>query len=341
MAQTENSFVKFLKDWMLIIGIVAGAAMYLVYHAIPVLHPAGPVLESIIKVLQPVLLFAMLFLSFCKIEPRQLKPHKWQAWLLLIQGLLFIGLSMALYAFPGISHRIALESLMLCLICPTATACAVVTGKLGGDMAGVVTYTILINLLVSIAVPLLVPLIHPMEGMTFFTAFCKILAKVFPLLIMPCLLAWAVRYLLPDLHAMFLKHVDLSFTIWAVSLTMAILMSTRAIVHSGESSVILLEIALASLLACAFQFWAGRKIGAAYGQTITAGQALGQKNTVFGIWMGYTFLDPIVSVSCGFYSIWHNCYNTWQLNRARESSKSAAPGRIYYERGTIRRKNLS
>ena len=66
------------------------------------------------------------------------------------------------------------------------------------------------------------------------------------------------------------------------------------------------------------QFWAGKKIGAAYGCKISAGQALGQKNTVFGIWMGYTFLDPVVSVSGGFYSLWHNCFNSWQLYRRRK-----------------------
>lgn len=52
-----------------------------------------------------------------------------------------------------------------------------------------------------------------------------------------------------------------------------------------------------------------------YNERITAGQSLGQKNTVFGIWMGYTFLDPVTSLAGGFYSIWHNCFNTWQLRR--------------------------
>ena len=202
---TRKSFSKFLKDWMLIIAIVSGAALYLGYHALPALHPAGPALEKFVKTVQPLMLFAMLFLSFCKIEPHQLRPHKWQAWLLLLQGCLFTALALLLSFLPGIGHRIALESLMLCLVCPTATACAVVTGKLGGDMAGVVTYTILINLLVSVAVPLLVPLVHPVGGMTFFAAFCKILAKVFPLLILPCLLAWLLRYLLPAVHAWLLE----------------------------------------------------------------------------------------------------------------------------------------
>ena len=306
---------------MLVICMVAGASVYLIYHSIPALHPAGPVLLKICKRVQPVLLFAMLFLSFCKIEPHQMKPHKWMLWLLLFQGLSFGLLALALSIWPQLPLRAGLEGAMLCLICPTATACAVVTGKLGGNMAGVVTYTVLINLLVAIAVPLGIPFVHPAAGVSFSSAFFKILGKVFPLLIMPCLLAWLIRYLLPELHKWLLQYMHVSFYIWAVALSLAILMSTRAIVENENSAMILLEIAAASLLSCALQFFAGKKIGKRYGCPISAGQALGQKNTVFGIWMGYTFLDPIISVAGGFYSIWHNCYNTWQLYRKRKENQ--------------------
>lgn len=314
---------KFIKDWMLIIGMVLGAASYLLYRALPVLHPAGPAMLAVIKQVQPMLLFAMLFLSFCKIEPRQLKPHKWQAWLLMVQGAFFLAIALLLVFFPGIPHRIGLESLMLCLICPTATACAVVTGKLGGDMAGVVTYTIFINLLVAVLVPLFVPLIYPVGGITFMAAFLRILAKVFPLLIMPCFAAWFIRYCMPRLHRWLLSFTDLAFYIWAVSLTLAILMSARAIAHSQDGFAVLLDIFVASLISCVIQFWLGRKIGEPYGQKVTTGQALGQKNTVFAIWMGYTFLDPVTSVAGGFYSIWHNIYNTLQLYRHRKAREAA------------------
>ena len=318
MGEYRYTFKKFLRDWALIIGMVLGASLYLVYHAIPSLHPAGPVLEAIIKEVQPMLLFAMLFLSFIKIEPHQMRPHKWMVWLLLFQCVLFVGLALLLRFFPSLPLRYGIESAMLCLICPTATACAVVTGKLGGNMAGVVTYTVLINLAVAVLVPLMVPLIHPMEGLSFSEAFLRILAKVFPLLILPCLSAWLVRYLLPKVHAWLLRFTDLAFYIWAVSLTLAILMSTRAIVQNDSGVAVLWEIGIASLLACILQFWVGRRIGKRYRCPISAGQALGQKNTVFGIWMGYTFLTPVISVAGGFYSIWHNVYNTWQMYRKRK-----------------------
>ena len=327
MAGYRYTFAKFLRDWMLIIGMLAGAGAYLAYRAIPALHVAGPALESVCTHLQPVLLFAMLFLSFCKIEPHQMRPPRWQAWLLLIQAGLFLGLALllvwALRSDAGLARRIAdaripLESAMLCIICPTATACAVVTGKLGGNMAGVVTYTILINIVVAVLVPLTVPLLYPMGGISFGMAFSKILAKVFPLLIMPSISAWIVRYLFPKLHARLLTYTDLSFYIWTFSLTLAIAMSTRAVVNNDGAPRLLLDIAAVSLVCCIFQFWVGKAIGSRYGCRISAGQALGQKNTVFEIWMGYTFMDPITSVAGGFYSIWHNCFNTWQLYRRRK-----------------------
>ncbi len=316
--------MKFLKDWMLVIGMVSGAGAYLVYMQIPALHPAGPMLETICRRIQPVLLFLMLFISFCRIEPRQLRFHRWHIRNLLFQLLSFLALSgIVIWAMHSscaaaawiLRYRILFESAMLCMICPTATACAVVTGRLGGDMAQVVMYTIIINLTVSIVVPLTVPLLYPTAGISFMTAFSRILAKVFPLLILPCITAWLVRYFMPRFHKWVSDRINMSFYLWSMALTLAILMSTRAIVHSRGSLWTLLGMAAVSLLCCIIQFRTGRRIGSRYGLDVTASQALGQKNTVFGIWMGYTFWDPVVSVAGGLYTIWHNIHNTRQLYR--------------------------
>ncbi|MBO4447182.1 MAG: hypothetical protein J5764_03550, partial [Bacteroidales bacterium] len=124
----KYTLVKLVKDWTLIIAISAGIGGYLLYHGIPVLHPAGPVLERTVKLLQPLLLFLMLFLSFCKIEPQQLRPHRWQVWLLILQvgmfGIFALTLGWALkhegFAVAGfiLRWKIVLEAIMLVLICP-------------------------------------------------------------------------------------------------------------------------------------------------------------------------------------------------------------------------------
>jgi len=313
-----NKVRTFLRRWVLPIGMALGAVMYLGYRQMDFLHPAGPVFLKIISIAQPAMLFFMLFLTFCKVEPKELKPTKWGWRLLLIQGGSFAAMGLLMFLLPDFEGKVIIESAMLCMICPTATAAAVVTDKLGGEMPGLITYTILINLATAVLVPLFVPLAHPMEGMSFIKAFLLILSKVFPLLICPALLAWAVRYFMPRLHRWIVQFKDLAFYVWAVSLTVAILMTARAICQSDASMLVMGGIAAASLVCCAFQFWAGKKIGAKYGDKITAGQALGQKNTVFCIWMGYTFMDPVTSVAGGFYSIWHNCFNSWQLYRVEK-----------------------
>lgn len=321
-----SRFLSFVKEWMLVIAMVTGVLLYAVYHELPSVHHLGPQMLGVVRFVQPVLIFIMLFLSFCRISPGDLRLHRWQFVLLLIQGLSFVLLALPVawavnhsgsFASLVSGFRIPLEAAMLCMICPTATACAVVVRKLGGDMAQAVTYTIMVNLMVAVLVPAVIPFLYRDGDITFAAAFFRILAKVFPLLILPCLAAWFVRYLLPRFHSFLEGLTDFAFYIWAVSLTLAIMMSTRAIYHFEGSPWLLAAIAAASLASCVFQFWAGRRVGRMYGprEEITLGQSLGQKNTVFAIWMGYTFMEPIVSVAGGFYSIWHNLYNSWQLHK--------------------------
>ena len=321
-----------IKEWILPLAMLTGASAYLTYHSLPEhLHKAGPLLEDIMGFIQPTLIFAMLFLTFCRVEPKGLRPRKWHLWLLMIQVGFFTALGCVVYALmtylpeKGNDLVLLIECAMVCLICPTATAAAVVTRKLGGDVAGITTYTILINVVVAVLVPLVVPVIHPFGGMSFILAFSLILAKIFPLLILPCLAAWLVRYLLPKLHAKLLEYPDLAFYIWTVALTLAIAMTVRYIVRSDIGPGLMALVGLVSLVCCAFQFFMGRRIGGTLqseadsetDERVTAGQSLGQKNTVFAIWMGYTFLLPESAIAGGFYTLWHNLFNAWQLRRRK------------------------
>lgn len=324
---------------MLPIAMLMGASIYLIYYILPApIHHLGPLLNSFLGVFQPMLIFMMLFLTFCRIEPKDLRPHRWHWWLLLIQGGMFTALALiatgVLRWFPERSKDmvVLIESAMLCFICPTATAAAVVTRKLGGDVPGITTYIVLINILTALLVPIFIPLIQPESTLGFWIPFRMIIAKVFPLLITPCLAAWLVRYLLPKLHQRLLAYPDLAFYLWAVALTLAIAVTTKSIVHSSMGLGLILSMSFVSLLCCALQFWAGRSVGANYiprskhhsddtveqgrqVRKVTAGQSLGQKNTVFAIWLAYTFMTPETAIVGGLYSIWHNIYNSSQLRK--------------------------
>ncbi|HQL21587.1 MAG TPA: hypothetical protein PLY49_07505, partial [Opitutaceae bacterium] len=47
-----------------------------------------------------------------------------------------------------------------------------------------------------------------------------------------------------------------------------------------------------------------------------ASQALGQKNTTFTIYLALTYANPLVALGPTFYVLWHNLWNSWQLQRA-------------------------
>ena len=310
--------ITFLKNWTLPVSMISGALAYYICRQLPLSYEVKFDILTVIEVLQPVLLFLMLFVAFCKIKPTDLKPHRWHLWLLLTQCLLFAAACAALWLYPSTGLRVIIEGFMLAIICPTATACAVVTQKLGGDSAATTSYTIIINMVVALLCPLLLPVAHPQEGLTFFPAFMVIIHKVFPLLIVPLFLAWFVRYLMPSFNKRIVATKDLAFYMWAVSLAIAIAVTCKALAHSHESMWNVGGIAVVTLVACLFQFSFGKWIGSHYGKKMEAGQALGQKNTVFIIWLGYTFLSPITAAAGGFYSVWHNLVNSWQLYKKRK-----------------------
>lgn len=316
---------EFVRKWTLAISMLAGVSAYFLFSSLPLdVGMRGALLQGV-AVIQPLLIFAMLFLTFCRVRPAELRLARWQMWNLMLQCGMFALLCLVLVAYPYTPLRPALEGALLCFICPTATAAVVVTSKLGGRAGSTTAYTLLINLCVAIIVPMAVPLAHPQAGMNFTHAFATILAKVFPLLLCPIVAAEVLRRVSPRITERLASYRDLPFRLWAVSLALALAVTTRSLVQSHVSLLTAGSIALASLMACVMQFSLGRWAGLKSGDPISSAQSCGQKNTVFAIWMGYTFLTPVTALAGGFYSIWHNVYNSWQLARMRKDEPSARP----------------
>lgn len=190
---------EFIRRWTLAISMMAGASSYFILSWLPLGGGMRRWLLQGVGVVQPVLIFLMLFLTFCRVNPAQMRLCRWQMWNLLLQAGMFALLCLVLVLFPLTPLRPVIEGALLCFICPTATAAVVVTSKLGGRAGTTTAYTLLINLGVAILVPLLVPLAHPQAGMGFAHAFSMILSKVFPLLLCPIVAAELLRRLSPGL----------------------------------------------------------------------------------------------------------------------------------------------
>ena len=299
--------------------MIAGTLAYFLFAKVEFLAPAKPLVNGLVAVLTPLLIFAQLLLTFCKVEVSELKPKAWHGWLLLFQTVSCLVLAALLVFCPMDElYREVFEGAMVCLICPTATAAAVITGKLGGSAASLTTYTLASNLLAAVAVPLVFPLVEPHADVTFWLAFLKILSKVFPLLLCPFFLAWLLRVWMPGVHRWLLERHDAAFYLWGVALAIVSGQTVRSLVNSTAPGYVEVLIALAGLAACCLQFYLGKRIGGHYKERISGGQALGQKNTVLAIWMAYTYLNPLSSVGPGSYVLWQNIINSWQLWKKRK-----------------------
>lgn len=302
------------------VAMLAGTLGYFFFAHVSLVAPAKPYVNGVVAFLTPLLIFAQLLLTFCKVEVHELKPKPWHGWLLLFQTVscLLVATLLVRCPMPEV-YREVFEGAMVCLVCPTATAAAVITGKLGGSASSLTTYTLLSNLLAAVAVPLVFPWVEPHADITFFAAFLKILSKVFPLLLCPFLLAWLLRAFVPGVHRYLLGFRDAAFYLWAVALAIVSGQTVRSLVHSDAPVFVEILIALAGLVTCCLQFYLGKRIGGHYKERISGGQALGQKNTVLAIWMSYTYLNPLSSVGPGSYVLWQNIINSWRLWKKRKN----------------------
>ena len=293
--------LKFLKNWTLPIAMLVGAVGYPLFICL--------------SFLTPYLIFTMLLLTFCKISPRDLKLRPLHVWLLLIQIIGALAAYLLLFRFD----KIVAEGVMVCIICPTATAAAVITSKLGGSAASLTTYTLLANIGAAIAVPILFPLVEVHPDVSFLEAFFVILSKVFPLLICPFLAAWLLSKFLPKIHRKLLSYHELAFYLWAVSLAIVTAQTLYSLLNDPADGFTEIMIAVGALAACCLQLFFGKTIGSIYNDRISGGQALGQKNTILAIWMAHTYLNPLSAVAPGSYVLWQNIINSCQLWKKRKN----------------------
>lgn len=296
-----------------------GAAVYLVFAFTPGLEEAAAFFDPIFAAILPAFMFLVLFVTFCKVDFRKLRPVAWHFWTGLFQ-LIFIAALMGLmlgFSMAGDS-LVLMEAILMCVICPCATAAAVVTQKLGGSLEQMTTYTFLSNFLTALLVPVCFPMIEKGADITFMAAFLKILHEVFIVLIVPMLLAYVVKHHMHRLHAWIISINDLSYYLWGCSLMIVTGTTVKNIVNAESTVALLLAIALLGLVMCVVQFAVGRYIGHFFNHAQESGQALGQKNTAFAIWLSSTYLNPLSSVGPGCYILWQNIINSIEIWQHRK-----------------------
>lgn len=260
--------------------------------------------------LTPYLIFSMLFITYCKLSFRDLKFSSLHLWLLAIQ---IVGCLVVYYALVWFDPVVA-EGCLICVLAPTATAAAVITGMLGGSVACLAAYTLLSSLAVAVASPLIFTMLGEHAELTFWDSVFYICKQVMPLLVLPCVTALLLEKVLPAVHRQLKKLQILSFYLWALGLTIVTGKTVYFIVNQ-EGTDVAEEwwMAALALVICVVQFILGRFIGRHYGDPVSGGQGLGQKNTILAIWMAQVYMNPLSSIAPASYVLWQNLINSWQL----------------------------
>lgn len=305
--------LEFLKKWTLVCAICFGSIVYLLFSSIPVLQPIGDFCGPRLVDLMPVVIFLMLYVTFCKIQLHDMRPRRWH---FILQGIrvTFSALVVLLLSFTrNPEWRLLLEGVFICVICPTAAAAPVVTEKLGGSIASLTVYILIANCVTSVIIPLFFPMVEKSADISFAFAFLMVLRRVFTVLIIPLCLALLTRRFLPRVAQWLRSRRNLAFYLWSFNLSIIMGLTVKSILHAPVSGGTLAVLCMIPLVLSFLQFSIGKWVGSFYGDSISAGQALGQKNNVVGIWLTLTFLNPYAAIAPCAYVIWQNLINAWQL----------------------------
>ena len=290
---------------------------------LPIAMVIGITFHKQLAVLAPVipyLLSVMLFITYSRIILRDIRLTKFHYILLGIQ----YGGSMLVYLLFFKFNTTLAQAAMICVLAPTAASAPVITGILGGNISSIAAYSFISNLSIALLSPLFLALIGgaSAETISFGGSVLIIFKKVFPVLLLPFILAVTISKVSPKLHNTIQKAQILSFYLWAVALTIVTSNVTKFISIQGNASYELkLAMAGVALIICVLQFWFGRRIGKKYNSIVAGGQGLGQKNTILAIWLTQTYLNPVASIGPGSYVLWQNIVNSYQLWRKERQIK--------------------
>ena len=309
-----DKLLRFLKDWTLPVTIAVGTLCYLTFYYVPQLDELGNELSPVFDVIFPLFVFLTLFVTFCKVDFHQMRPHCWHIGVLVAQLLLVaVNIGVIFWVEADVEQKLLWEAVLTCIIGPAASAAPVVVGKLGGNISTMTTYVLISSLVSALMIPLVFPLLEQSEHVSFFDAFLIILQKVSIVLLLPLVLGWLMQHFVKNLCAKIAAQPNLSFYFWSISLSITTGITVKNIVHSSASLFLLLMIAITTFLLCFVQFGIGRVIGRQMGEEVNAGQALFQKNTALSIWVAYMYLNPVSSIGAGCYVLWQNIINSLEL----------------------------
>lgn len=317
-----NKLINFLKEWTLPVSMTTGILVYFIFYFTPALDEASRVFNSFFDFILPWILFVILFVTFCRANFHRMRPCWWHFVILAMQlVLVIVSTALIVHYHASGNELVLMECIICCVICPCATAAPVVTAKLDGDLEKMTTFMLLSNFLAAVLIPTVFPLVDESIDMPFWDAFVALLKRVYGaagtngsglcsealcsspapphheqqgLVVLP-----VGRAAAGDIGSHDAQHHEFGH---------------HVVVYCGSGA----HEPRHHLCAVAI----GRYVGRFFHATTEMGQAMGQKNTAFAIWISSAWLNPLAAVGPGFYILWQNAFNSLEIWHHEKMHKS-------------------
>ena len=254
------------------------------------------------------LLVVMLFFAFLDIDLKPRPSQKGVLWILLAN----ISIAFAAYVLLApFDLQLALAGFLTAIV-PTAISSPVIVSFVEGDMEYIIASVLLTNIAVALIIPLALP---ALTGRAMQISILDVLQSVVVVMFVPLLLAQLVKKMPLGGQNFLRKGKSLSMPLWLLTLFIVSAKASEFLRNENTASLATLGIiALVSLVICILNFGIGVLLGWP-DRWRESGQALGQKNLSFTIWIALTFVNPLVAMGPMFYIIYHHIYNSWLIYR--------------------------
>lgn len=298
--------LRIIRKWGLLLSFVVGGLL--------------PHLQAY-SWLIPYFVGIMLTITLTGMETTRLRPRR-EHFFLLVANLCIGIVPWSILHLAGYENLA--EAAFLASITGAAASSPVVVHLLGGKSEFAAVALLFNSVMAAITIPLLAPFtITPRIGLTLsrLQIFHVVLDQVLVMLILPCVVAVLLRWLLPASKTISRKLSDLSFCLWMLSMVLVAATGVTRIVQTGADTAQLLPYFILAAILCTLGFTVGRLIGGK-NYACEVGQCLGQKNTIVGIYIGLCYCSPLVFLGPTLHLLCQHIFNTWQFIRA--SSRKTA-----------------
>ena len=236
---------------------------------------------------------------------------------MLSKELFFVMLANLLIPIPAyllasmVGEREA-EAAFLIAAAPAAVASPIVIGFIRKRTDFVAMAVIVTNILMVFTLPVAIPFVTTQLEAGGEDTRYQIIFSVMFTIALPFLLALLLRYIGGRVYRYAVWTKRFSLYIWLCAIILACAKARSFVSAHDVPPDMLYSIAAVSAGLCAVNFGLGYLLG---GRKFPreSSQSLGQKNTLFAVWVGLTFFNPVSVIAPVAYIIFQNIYNALQI----------------------------